>query len=131
MTNVDIILPTYNCEKYIEETMDSIIRQSFTNWKLMIIDDGSKDNTPLLINKYGIPEPDSANKVYPDILIVPLVAYDKELNRLGYGGGFFDRYISNIQKVSKSINIVTVIRVTSLKYCKIRIQFQGECTTII
>ena len=52
MTEVDIILPTYNCEKYIEETMDSIIRQSFTNWKLMIIDDGSKDNTPLLINKY-------------------------------------------------------------------------------
>ena len=52
MTEVDIILPTYNSEKYIEETMDSIIKQSFTNWKLIIIDDGSKDDTPLLINKY-------------------------------------------------------------------------------
>ena len=52
MTEVDIILPAYNCEKHIEETMASIIRQSFTNWKLIIIDDGSKDNTPLLINKY-------------------------------------------------------------------------------
>lgn len=34
-------------------------------------------NDPLLINKYGIPEPDATNKVYPDILFVPLVAFDK------------------------------------------------------
>ena len=62
-------------------------------------------NDPLLINKYGIPEPYTTNRVYPDILFVPLVAFDKELNRLGYGGGFYDRYI---QKISKVKNIVKV-----------------------
>ena len=62
-------------------------------------------NDPLLINKYGIPEPDIANKVYPDILIVPLVAFDKELNRLGYGGGFYDRYIQKISKIKKIVKV--------------------------
>ena len=61
-------------------------------------------NDPLIINKYGIPEPETTNRVYPDILFVPLVAFDKDLNRLGYGGGFYDRYIqktSNIKKIVK------------------------------
>ena len=52
MIKVDIILPTYNCEKYIEEAMNSIVGQSFENWKLIIIDDGSTDSTPQLIEKY-------------------------------------------------------------------------------
>ena len=52
MHNVDIILPTYNSEKYIEETINSVISQSFKNWKLIIIDDGSKDSTPLIIKEY-------------------------------------------------------------------------------
>ena len=46
---------------------------------------------PLKINKYGIPEPEPKNIVYPDILLIPLVAFDKNLNRLGYGGGYYDR----------------------------------------
>jgi 5-formyltetrahydrofolate cyclo-ligase len=53
---------------------------------------------PLKINKYGIPEPISNKVRYPDILFVPLVAFDKYLNRIGYGGGFYDRYISKIRK---------------------------------
>ena len=60
---------------------------------------------PLAINIYGIPEPVSKKKVNPGILLVPLVAYDKELNRLGYGGGFYDRYISNIKYNKKIIKI--------------------------
>jgi len=62
-------------------------------------------NDPLLINKYGIPEPENTNRVYPDILFVPLVAFDKELNRLGYGGGFYDRYIQKISKTKKIIKV--------------------------
>ena len=53
---------------------------------------------PLLINKYGIPEPISNKTKYPDILLVPLVAYDKNLNRIGYGGGFYDRFIDKFEK---------------------------------
>jgi 5-formyltetrahydrofolate cyclo-ligase len=60
---------------------------------------------PLKINKFGIPEPVSTKIVYPDILLVPLVAYDNNLNRLGYGGGFYDRYIEKIEKIKKVIKI--------------------------
>ena len=43
-------------------------------------------------------KPISTKIQYPNILLVPLVAYDKNLNRLGYGGGFYDRYIKKIKK---------------------------------
>ena len=62
-------------------------------------------NDPLTINKYGIPEPVSKKTVYPDILLIPLVGYDINLNRLGYGGGFYDRYIEKIEKVKKILKI--------------------------
>ena len=60
---------------------------------------------PLNINKYGIPEPKSSKVRYPDILLVPLVAFDKDFNRVGYGGGFYDRYIKKIKKIKKLITI--------------------------
>ena len=60
---------------------------------------------PLKINKFGIPEPVSFKIVYPDILLVPLVGYDNDLNRLGYGGGFYDRYIEKIDKIKKVTKI--------------------------
>ena len=53
---------------------------------------------PLRINKYGIPEPESKKIIYPDILFIPLVAFDKNLNRLGYGGGYYDRLIKKFSK---------------------------------
>ena len=62
-------------------------------------------NDPLIINKFGIPEPISSNIIDPDILLVPLVSFDSKLNRLGYGGGFYDRYIEKIEKVKKVIKI--------------------------
>ena len=63
------------------------------------------NNYPLKINKFGIPEPESSRIFYPDILLVPLVGYDGNLNRLGYGGGFYDRYIEKIEKIKKVIKI--------------------------
>ena len=72
-------------------------------------------NDPLLINKYGIPEPISENKIYPDIIFVPLVAFDKEFNRLGYGGGFYDRYIQKISKIKKMLKIGIAFSFQKLK----------------
>jgi 5-formyltetrahydrofolate cyclo-ligase len=60
---------------------------------------------PFKINKFGIPEPVSSKIFYPDILLVPLVAYDSSLNRLGYGGGYYDRYIEKIEKIKKVTKI--------------------------
>ena len=62
-------------------------------------------NDPLRINKFGIPEPVSSKIFYPDILLVPLVAYDSCLNRLGYGGGYYDRYFQKLEKIKKVIKI--------------------------
>jgi 5-formyltetrahydrofolate cyclo-ligase len=62
-------------------------------------------NDPLKINKFGIPEPVSSKIFYPDILLVPLVAYDSSFNRLGYGGGYYDRYIEKIEKIKKVTKI--------------------------
>jgi len=60
---------------------------------------------PLYINKYGIPEPITDKVTYPNILLVPLVAFDKHFNRIGYGGGFYDRYI---RKIKKNKDIITI-----------------------
>ena len=60
---------------------------------------------PLSINQYGIPEPTSNKILYPGILLVPLVAFDKNFNRVGYGGGFYDRYIKKIKKRKKVVTI--------------------------
>ena len=62
-------------------------------------------NDPLAINKFGIPEPVSKTVKYPDVLLVPLVAFDKNFNRVGYGGGFYDRYIKKIRKQKKILTI--------------------------
>ena len=61
---------------------------------------------PLKINKLGIPEPiNLSNKITPDLILVPLVGFDKDLNRLGYGGGFYDRYFEKNTKLKKIIKI--------------------------
>ena len=60
---------------------------------------------PLSINKFGIPEPISNKNKFPDILLVPLLAFDKNFNRIGYGGGFYDRYINRLKKIKKIITI--------------------------
>jgi glycosyltransferase, family 2 len=47
-----ILLASYNGEKYISEQLDSIINQTYKNWELIIRDDGSKDETVTILNKY-------------------------------------------------------------------------------
>ena len=73
---------------------------------------------PLKINKYGIPEPTSERVLYPNILLVPLVAYDKSHNRLGYGKGYYDRFIKKNKKKLK--NFITIgLAFSFQKYKKI------------
>jgi 5-formyltetrahydrofolate cyclo-ligase len=69
---------------------------------------------PLKINKYGIPEPFSKKLIYPDILLVPLVAFDKDLNRLGYGGGYYDRVIDKLSKKKYILKIGLALSVQKI-----------------
>ena len=59
----------------------------------------------LKVSQQGIPEPYNKKIVFPDILIVPLVGFDKKKFRLGYGGGFYDRYISKLSNIKKILTI--------------------------
>ncbi len=55
MALVDIILPNFNKENYLQETIDSILGQSFKDFNLFIIDDNSTDNSIKIIDKYSDP----------------------------------------------------------------------------
>ena len=49
---IDILMATYNGEKYIEEQINSILSQTYSSWKLYIRDDGSTDNTVDILKKF-------------------------------------------------------------------------------
>jgi len=51
---VSVIMPAYNAEKYISESIESVITQSYKNWELLITDDRSTDATQQIINEYAI-----------------------------------------------------------------------------
>lgn len=53
MAIISIVLPTYNGQKYIRESIDSVLRQSFTDWELIIVDDCSTDDTPQIAEQYA------------------------------------------------------------------------------
>ena len=55
---ISVIIPVYNAEKYIRETLDSIIKQSYKNLEIILIDNGSKDRSPDIIQKYEAKYPE-------------------------------------------------------------------------
>ena len=66
-----------------------------------------KKNNILQINKFGMLEPlELSSHIIPNIMLIPLLAYDNKNNRLGYGGGFYDRYLNKYLK--KNNNILTI-----------------------
>lgn len=50
---VSIIMPTYNCGKFIAETIKTVLEQTYTNWELVIVDDCSKDDTEQVVKSFS------------------------------------------------------------------------------
>ena len=55
---ISVIIPVYNAEKYIRETLDSIIKQSYKNREIILIENGSKDRGPDIIQEYAAKYPE-------------------------------------------------------------------------
>lgn len=65
-----------------------------------------KEGVPLAQGQWGIKEPVAeAEEVFPDLLFVPLVAYDRAGNRLGYGAGYYDRTLARLRTMKPVIAV--------------------------
>lgn len=62
MSKLSIIMPVYNVEKFLKRSVDSIINQTFTDWELILVDDGSTDNSGKICDKFA--ETDNRIKVF-------------------------------------------------------------------
>ena len=49
---ISVVLPVYNCQDYIREAVESVLRQTFDDFELILIDDGSTDDTPLILRQF-------------------------------------------------------------------------------
>lgn len=104
---ISIIMPVYNCEKYLDIAIHSIERQSFHDWELLLIDDGSTDNSGKICEKWG--KNDSRISVFHQINRGVSAARNWGLRRVSGNYIFFmdaDDYISDnfLQDVSESID---------------------------
>jgi len=53
MDKMSIIVPCYNVQDYLEECVESIVNQTYLNWELILVDDGSKDLTSQICDDYA------------------------------------------------------------------------------
>ena len=74
---------------------------------------------PLKVNRFGFLDPILQKKaITPDLMVVPLLAFDKSRNRLGYGKGYYDKFLNDYSKYKKSF-ITIGVAFSFQKYKKI------------
>ena len=102
------IIQYLNKKKYTVSlpVLEKNSKMSFYEWN---------EKSPLKINNFGIPEPIKSKKITPSTLVIPIVAFDTKLNRLGYGGGFYDRFINKLEKTKKILKIGLALSCQKIK----------------
>jgi len=88
--DIRIILPKSNLQTH---TLEHII------WT---------DETPLAMNEWGITEPEYGELINPqeiDVVFMPLLAFDKKGNRIGYGKGFYDRFLTECREDTLKVGL--------------------------
>ena len=79
-----------------------------------------KRNEALQVNKFGMLEPIKSKFIVPEVMLVPLLVFDNDKYRLGYGKGFYDRYLNKYLRKFK--NILTIgVAFSFQKYHKLPI----------
>ncbi len=121
-----ITIAGYYPANYEVDILDFLQKASKKKFKIVlpVIKSKSKmsfklwfSNEPLYVSKFGILEPHKSNKeIIPDLIMVPLVAFDKQLNRIGYGKGYYDRILSRMSK--KKDKLISVGIANSFQQCK-------------
>ena len=111
--NKKIVIAGYYPSYYEVNILDFLEQASNKNYQIVlpVIKSSSLMNfkswqfkDPLDVSRFGTLEPPKSNKeIIPDIIIVPLVVFDKCLNRIGYGKGYYDRILKKIKKTKKNI----------------------------
>ena len=84
---------------------------NFVRWNL---------SDPLKVNNFGFLDPLGKSKVIiPDLIVVPLLAFDKSKNRLGYGKGYYDKFLrknKNITTIGLAFSFQKYNKIVSLKH---------------
>ena len=89
-TNIKTVLPVTKLNN----------QMNFIEWKYL---------DPLKVNDFGMLEPILQRKItIPNVMLVPLLAFDNDNNRLGYGKGFYDRFLNKFLKIKKNITTIGV-----------------------
>jgi len=111
--NKKISIASYYPSNYEVNTLSFIEQASKKNYKIslpVVRPSGKmsfkpwKYKDPLYVSTFGTLEPQSSQKeVIPDLVMVPLVAFDSKLNRLGYGKGYYDRMLNKISLTKKKV----------------------------
>lgn len=88
---VHILMSTYNGHKFLREQLDSIFKQTYSNFTLYVRDDGSNDDTNELLEEYIKEHRLGEDKV--------IIVKNKEKKNLGWKGNFWDYWI-NVQMLT-------------------------------